>query len=155
MHIIKAEQQEVPTFPIALIVSRFNEEYTDLLYEGALKRLKELDFPEHQITVLFVPGAVEIPLAAQRLARLGKFEAIIAFGVVIRGETSHYDVVCEQASQGCQQVSLKHDLPVIFGVLTTNTAQQAQARLGGDHGHKGIESVNAAVEMVTVLRSLD
>ena len=89
------------SFPVAIVVSRFNHEITGGLLEGALGRLKELGFPETDITVAWVPGAIEIPIAAQRMAQLGTFEAIIALGAVIRGETSHYDYVCQQASQGC------------------------------------------------------
>ena len=142
------------TFPAAIIVSRFNEAVTEALLEGALARLSELGFKENDITTVHVPGAVEIPLVAKRLARTQQFEAIITLGAVIRGETSHYDYVCDQASQGCQRVSLEADLPVIFGVLTTENREQAMARAGGSHSHKGRESVDAAVEMVSLLKQL-
>ncbi|MFM8269656.1 MAG: 6,7-dimethyl-8-ribityllumazine synthase [Pseudomonadota bacterium] len=142
------------TFPIALVVSRFNEEVTSKLLEGAYQRLKELGFDEGQITVVDVPGAVEIPVALQRLAELKDFDALIALGAVIRGETSHYDYVCNLVSEGCQQISLGFKLPVIFGVLTTENEEQAFDRCGGKRGHKGREAVDAACEMVALLREL-
>jgi 6,7-dimethyl-8-ribityllumazine synthase len=142
------------TFPVALVVSRFNEEVTSKLLEGAHARLQELGFDEGQITVVDGPGAVEIPLALQRLAGLKEFDALIALGAVIRGETSHYDYVCNLVSQGCQEISLQFKLPVIFGVLTTENDEQAFDRCGGKHGHKGKDAVDAACEMVALLRSL-
>src|SRR5262249_57949916 len=113
-------EREIPEpFNIAVVVSRFNEDVTTLLYEGAMARLKELNFREDQIVSAFVPGAVEIPLIAQQLAQTGKYAAIICLGAVIRGETSHYDYVCQQVSYGTQKVALTFQIPVIFGVLTT------------------------------------
>ncbi|NBX92438.1 MAG: 6,7-dimethyl-8-ribityllumazine synthase, partial [Proteobacteria bacterium] len=100
------------------------------------------------------PGAVEIPLALQKLAELKQFDALIALGAVIRGETSHYDYVCNLVSSGCQKISLDSGLPVIFGVLTTETEEQAWDRCGGKHGHKGHEAADAACEMVALVRSL-
>lgn len=143
-----------PSFPIAIIVSRFNEKVTQALQEGAIARLNELGFKTGDIRVIDVPGAVEIPLVAQRLARSGHYQAIVALGCVIRGETSHYDYVCEQVSNGCQQVMLENDLPVIFGILTTENGEQAMARAGGSHSHKGRDSIDAAVEMVAKLAEL-
>jgi len=142
-------------FNIAIVVSRFNSDITDKLLEGALGRLKELEFQEDQIAVAWVPGAVELPIVAQQFADTENFDAIVCLGSVIRGETSHYDYVCEQASQGCQQVALEHDLPVIFGVLTTETKAQALDRAGGDHGHKGREAVDAAYEVVSVIDQIN
>lgn len=141
-------------FNVALVVSRFNEEITQLLYQGALDRLKELEFANEHITVVWVPGAFEIPLAAQRLAQSDAYEVIICLGAVIRGETSHYDHICDQTSMGCQKVALKNDIPVIFGVLTTENEAQAMDRAGGNHGNKGREAVNAALDMVSVLRQI-
>lgn len=140
------------TFPIGIVVSRFNEEVTTRLLEGAHQRLKELGFDEGQITVVEVPGAVEIPVVLQRLAEMKQFDALIALGAVIRGDTSHYDYVCEMVSSGCQQISLDFKLPVIFGVLTTENEEQARERCGGSHGHKGREAVDTACEMVSLLR---
>lgn len=154
MQMIDAEDLD-ESFNIAIVISRFNEEVTEMLFEGAMARLRELNFPEQQITVIWVPGAVEIPLAVQRLAKTDIYEAIICLGAVIRGETDHYDYVCQQVSSGCQKVALEHDIPVIFGVLTTEDEAQAFARAGGEHSHKGRESVDAALEMVSVLRQIE
>lgn len=142
-------------FQIAVVVSQFNEEITARLYQGAMERLKELGFSQDRIITVFVPGAVEIPIIAKRLAKSGVFEAIVCLGAVIRGETTHYDYVCDQVSQGCQRIALDYDVPVIFGVLTTENEDQALARVGGEHGHKGRESIDAAMAMVSVMRQLD
>src|SRR4051812_43227628 len=113
--------QNIPgRFNVAIVVSRYHLNITQKLLDGALERLQELKFDSDQITEIWVPGAVEIPITAQRLARTGKFEAIICFGAVIYGETKHFDYVCQQVSQGCMQVALNNDIPVIFGVLTTD-----------------------------------
>lgn len=141
-------------FNVAVIASRFNEDVTEKLLEGALERLTELEFSDEQITVVKVPGAIELPVTAQRFAKTKKYQAIICIGAVIRGETTHYDYVCEQASDGCLRVSLDHELPVIFGVITTENKEQALARAGGDHGHKGRDAVDAAYEMVSVLSQI-
>ncbi len=141
-------------FNVAIVVSRFNSEVTEKLFAGAKGRLKELGFGADEVTACYVPGAIEIPLAAQRLAQIGVYDAIICLGAVIRGETGHYDYVCEQVSQGCQHVALQNDLPVVFGVLTTDNEAQAMERAGGSHGNKGIDAVDTAVEMVAVLRQI-
>lgn len=142
------------SFPIALVVSVFNQAVTSELKQGALHRLRELGFHDDDITVVEVPGAVEIPLIAKRLAMHNRVEAIIALGAVIRGETSHYDYVCEQVSTGCQRIALDYNMPVIFGVLTTENEEQAWDRLGGKHGHKGTEAVDCAIAMHTILAQL-
>lgn len=142
-------------YKLAFIVSRFNQEITEALYQGAMERVAELEICHEFVKTYWVPGAVEIPITAQHLAKSGKYEAIICLGAVIRGETSHYDYVCQQVSDGCLQVALKYDVPVIFGILTTENDEQALARVGGEHGHKGRESVDAAIEMITVLRDID
>lgn len=141
-------------FKVGIVVSRFNQEITQALLDGALRRLNELGFSDSEITVMWVPGAFEIPLAAQRLAQEGVCEAIIALGAVIKGETDHYTYVCQQVSQGCQTVSLQNDMPVLFGVLTTNTEDQAKARAGGLEGNKGADCADAAVKMVSALKQL-
>jgi 6,7-dimethyl-8-ribityllumazine synthase len=148
------ESKTRSAFPIAFVVSRFNPEITGALLEGALVRSRELGFTDQQMTVVWVPGAVELPIAAQRLAQLGIYDAIVVLGAVIRGETTHHHFVAEQASQGCQQVALQNDIPVIFGVLTTENEEQAHDRIGGKHGHKGKDSVDAAMEIVSVLRQI-
>src|SRR5687768_13583330 len=103
----------------AIVVSQFNQTITDKLLDGALTRLKELNVKDDQINLIKVPGAVEIPLTAKLLARSQKYHAIICLGAVIRGDTDHYDYVCQQVSNGCQQVMMDFDVPVIFGILTT------------------------------------
>ena len=130
MHKITGLESPVRPFPVAIVVSRFNHTVTERLRSGALKHLKQLGFSSEWITLVEVPGAVEIPLVVQRLAKKAKHEAIITLGAVIRGETSHYDYVCTQVSQGCQRVAMQYDLPVIFGVLTTeNRSQLLPAKL--------------------------
>ena len=141
-------------FSIAIVASRFNEPMTTALKEGALARLSELGFPAAMIQVVEVPGAVEIPLIAQVIAKSKTVEAILALGVVIRGETSHYEAVCYQVSQGCQRVALDHEIPVVFEVLMAENDAQVWDRLGGLHGHKGVEAVDCAVEMVSLLKQL-
>lgn len=151
---LKKPLSEKNLFHLAIVVSEFNAEITELLLAGALERLKERGFSEAYIAVIKVPGAVEIPLVAQLLARTDLYSAIICLGAVIQGETDHYRYVCEQVSQGCQQVALAHEIPVIFGVLTTQNEAQAFARAGGAEGNKGREAVDAAVRMVEVLQKI-
>ncbi len=137
-----------------IVVSQFNQEITDKLLAGALNRLFELGFQQQQIDVVQVPGAVEIPLAAKLLAETKKYQAIICLGAVIRGDTDHYDYVCQQVSHGCQQVMLTLNIPIIFGVLTTFNLQQAEDRVGGIEGHKGIEAADAAIAMTHVVKQI-
>ena len=153
MKIIKANHiAECPR--IAIVVSRFNENITTALLTGALNRFKELEIDTRFISIAYVPGAVEIPIVAQQFAQTGEYDAILAIGAVIRGETSHYDYVCQQVSYGCQKVMLKHNIPVIFSVLTTDTEEQALARVGGAHGHKGHDCADTALEMISVFKQL-
>lgn len=154
MKLIDCKEMDVTPFPITIIVSRFNEPVTEKLLQSALCRLETLGFDSKLITVVNVPGAVEIPVVANKVAKKNESEAIIALGAVIRGETSHYDYVCSQVSDGCQKVALDYNLPVIFGILTTENGQQALDRAGGAHSDKGKEAVDAACEMVNVLRQL-
>lgn len=142
------------SFPIAIVVSLFNREITQLLQTGAINRLLEQGILLSDIMVVEVPGAVEIPLVAQKLAKSKNYAAIIALGAVIRGETSHYDYVCQQVSHGCQQVALTYEIPVIFGVLTTDNEEQALARVGGQHGHKGHDAADCALAMHAILQQL-
>lgn len=136
----------------AIIVSQFNKIITDKLLEGAKRRCKERNIQEKQLTIVSVPGAIEIPLTAQFLAKTQRYSSIICLGSVIRGETSHYDYVCQQVSYGCQRVSLDHHLPIIFGVLTTENLEQALDRVGGAHGHKGEEAIDTAIAMIKLLK---
>jgi 6,7-dimethyl-8-ribityllumazine synthase len=155
---MKHIKPEVPTnqkpFSMGIVVSQFNSAVTHELLQGALKRLTACGFTTSDITVVEVPGAVEVPIVIKRLAKTQQFEALIAFAAVIRGETTHYDYVCDQVSQGCQRVALDFDIPVIFGVLTTENEEQAWDRLGGKHGHKGEEAADCALAMQSVLRQI-
>ncbi len=145
----------VSQIKIAIVVSEFNQSITGKLLEGAVSRLNQLNFNANQITIVKVPGAVEIPLIAKLLAKSEKYDAIICLGAVIRGDTSHYDYVCQQVSQGCQQVMMEFDIPVIFGILTTENEEQAEDRVGGKEGHKGIDAADAAIEMIKVMHLLE
>ncbi len=118
-----------------------------------MERLKELNVTADE-TLVRVPGAVEIPLVLQRLAKTGNFEVMIALGAVIRGETGHYDYVCKQVSDGCQKISLQYNIPIVFGVLTTDDEEQALERVGGPHGHKGREAAEVACHIVSILRQI-
>lgn len=138
-------------FNLAIVVSQFNLDITDALLNSALERLKEVNFSEECITIVRIPGAIEIGLVAQQLALSeANYLAIICLGAVIRGETDHYNYVCQQVSYACQKVALEESIPVIFGVLTTDNKQQAVARIS-----KGAEAVNTALEMISILNQLD
>lgn len=129
----------------AIAVSRFNPEITAGLLAGAREALTEADVPADDVTVVRVPGAFELPLAAKKLA--GRYQAIVALGAVIRGDTPHFDYVAGECARGIQQVMLETGVPVVFGVLTTDTLEQAQARAGGAHGNKGYDAAMTALEM--------
>lgn len=139
---------------LAIVVSLFNEEITAALLAGAEERLVELGVAQENIKVVKVPGVVEIPLTAKLLAKSRQYDALICLGAVVRGETTHYDYVCSQVSEGCQQVMLSCELPVIFGVLTTENLEQAQERCGGKMGHKGRDAAEAALHMISVMQAL-
>ncbi len=155
MKSIKHQSFHAPSsFSLAMIVSEFNQDITQALKAGALAYLETQGFCMDDLTVVDVPGAFEIPLVAQRLAQTKQFAAIITLGAVIRGETSHYDFICQQVSEGCMRVSLAYDVPVIFGVLTTENEAQAWDRTGGAHGHKGVDAVACALAMQDILKQL-
>ncbi len=137
---------------IAIVVSDFNPEVTSRLQEGALSYLQEHDYPAVQ--TYHVPGAYEIPLAAKALLETKKVDAVIALGAVIRGETSHYDYVCNAVERGCSQLQLEFTKPVVFGVLTTENEEQAFDRLGGKYGHKGREAAQTALQMLALLKDI-
>ena len=139
---------------IAIVVSRFNDTITRRLLEGAHDALVRHAVREDDIDVAWVPGAVEIPLAAQAMARTGEYDAVVTLGAVIRGATSHYDSVCNMVASGVARVSLESGLPVIFGVLTTDTIEQAIERSGSKAGNKGSEAAMAAIEMTSLLGRL-
>lgn len=138
----------------AVIVSRFNSFITDRLLAGALDALKRSGAAEDAIEIVKVPGSWELPLTAKALIATKRFQAIIALGAVIRGDTPHFDHVANQASSGLAAVSLESSIPVAFGVLTTNTVEQAIDRAGGKSGNKGYDAAITAIEMADLLRRL-
>ena len=140
---------------VGIVVSRFNEFISSKLLEGALDCLKRHDIKDEDIEIAWVPGAFEIPLIASKMAKSKKYDAIICLGSVIRGTTSHYDYVCSEVSKGIASVSLQSDLPVIFGVLTTDNIEQAVERAGTKAGNKGFNSALTAIEMVNVCKELE
>ena len=139
---------------VALVAARFNEFITAKLIGGALDGLKRHGVPEEAIHLAWVPGAFEFPLVASKLANSGKYDAVICLGAVIRGSTSHYDYVCAEVSKGIATVSLQSQIPVLFGVLTTDTIEQAIERAGTKAGNKGYDCALSAVEMVNLLREI-
>jgi 6,7-dimethyl-8-ribityllumazine synthase len=142
------------TANFALVVSRFNSFIVDSLQGGAIDALQRHGVPESAITVVKVPGAYELPLVAKRLAESGKYDAIIALGAVIRGGTPHFDYVAGECAKGIGQVGLNSNLPVVFGVLTTDTIEQAIERAGTKAGNKGADAAMTALELVSLLRKL-
>ena len=138
----------------ALVVSRFNDFITSKLLDGALDTLVRHGADADAATVVWVPGAVEIPLACQHLARSGKYDAIIALGCVIRGGTPHFEYVSSESSKGMGSVSLETGIPIAFGVLTVNSIEQAIERAGTKMGNKGCEAALSAIEMVGLLKAL-
>ena len=141
-------------FHYAIIVSRFNDQVTSKLLEGARHCFQRHKVPQNQIKIVQCPGAFELPQVANRLALLKKYDAIICLGAVIRGETPHFEYVCSETARGVQNVALQHNIPVVFGVLTTDTEAQALDRVGGVHGHKGWDAALTAMEMAELFRSL-
>ena len=145
-----------PEARIAIVVSRFNSFINERLIDGALDVIKRQGLvPDEQITLVRVPGAVEIPLAVKKLAKSGKVDAIVALGCVIRGDTYHFELVANENSKGMAQVMLEHEIPVAFGVLTTDNVEQAIQRAGTKAGNKGAEAALSALEMINVLKNLD
>ena len=136
---------------VAVVAARFNAKIVDELLAGCLRRLSELGLPGDRVETHRVPGAFELPVAARVLAQTKRFSAVICLGCVVRGDTPHFDYVAGEAARGIQQVAVTEGLPVIFGVLTTNTEQQALDRVGGSHGHAGERAAEAAVEMVAMV----
>ena len=139
---------------VALVAARFNDFITSKLVEGALDALKRHGAAEQNLTVVWVPGSFEIPLVSRKVAASGKYDAVIALGAVIRGATSHFDYVAAEVSKGVAQVTLETGVPVIFGVLTTDTIEQAIERAGTKAGNKGSDAAMAAMEMVDLLKNL-
>lgn len=138
-----------------IVASRFNDLVTRRLLEGARDGLRRHGVDDASVDVAWVPGAAEIPLAAKHLAETGRYAAVLTVGAVIRGATSHYDVVCSMVSGGVSRAALDTGVPIVFGVLTTDTLEQALERAGSKAGNKGFEAAMVALEMATLLGSLD
>ena len=138
----------------AVVASRFNQMVVDRLLAGSVSCLERHGVDTEDLDVAWVPGAFELPVAAQRLAVTGQFDAVICLGAVIRGETAHFEHVAGQAAAGIQRVALDTGVPVILGVLTTDSVEQAMDRAGGKHGNKGWDAAMAAIETASVLESL-
>ncbi|MEE1286554.1 MAG: 6,7-dimethyl-8-ribityllumazine synthase [Ruminobacter sp.] len=144
-----------PQAKVAIVISRFNSFINERLLEGAVDVLKRVgQVADDNITVAYVPGAIEIPLVVKKLAKTRKYEAIIALGCVIRGDTYHFEVVANESSKGLAHVMLEEEIPVAFGVLTTDTIEQAIQRAGSKAGNKGAEAASAALEMVSLLTNI-
>ena len=139
---------------IGIVVARFNEFITSKLLGGAVDGLVRHDVSEDNIEVAWVPGAFEIPLVAKKMAKSGKYDAMICLGAVIRGSTSHYDYVCNEVSKGIASVSLESEIPVMFGILTTENIEQAIERAGTKAGNKGYDCALGAIEMVNLLAQI-
>lgn len=134
---------------IGIVCSEWNETVTGALLNGAMDTLNEIGIQKKDIQISYVPGTFELPLGAQRLAQLNDLDAIICLGCVIQGETRHFDFICQAAADGIMRVGLQYDKPVVFGVLTTDTQQQALDRCGGKHGNKGVEAALTAIKMLS------
>lgn len=154
MNIIEGKLAGAAGMKIAIVAARFNEFIVSRLIEGARDALVRHDVREEDISLAWVPGAFEIPVAARRLAESKRYDAVIALGAVIRGSTSHYDYVCAEVSKGIAHVSLSTGVPVMFGVLTTDTIQQAIERAGTKAGNKGHDCALGAIEMVNLLKQM-
>lgn len=139
---------------IAIVVARFNEFITSKLLSGCIDCLIRHEAADEDLTVAWVPGAFEIPMAAKKLAESGKYDAVICLGAVIRGATPHFDYVCAEASKGIAQVSMQTGVPVAFGVLTTENIQQAVERAGTKAGNKGVDCAMTAMEMVNLFKEM-
>lgn len=139
---------------VGIVAARFNEFITSKLLSGAVDGLVRHGVKEEDITTAWVPGAFEIPLIAGKMAKSGKYDAIICVGAVIRGATSHYDYVCNEVSKGIAQVSLQSDIPVLFGVVTTDNIEQAIERAGTKAGNKGYDCALSAIEMVNLIKQI-
>lgn len=139
---------------VGIVAARFNEFIVSKLIGGAMDGLIRHDIPEDHVTLAWVPGAFEIPIAAKKMAESGKYDAVICLGTVIRGATSHYDYVCNEVSKGIAQVSMSTGIPVMFGIVTTENIEQAIERAGTKAGNKGYDCALGAIEMVNLLKQM-
>lgn len=140
---------------VGIVAGRFNEFITSKLVGGAMDGLLRHDVKDEDVDIAWVPGAFEIPLVASKMAKSGKYDAVICLGAVIRGDTTHYDYVCNEVSKGIAHVSLDTGVPVMFGVLTTENIEQAIERAGTKAGNKGSDCAEGAIEMVNLLREME
>ena len=145
-------QDVPPDARVAVVAARFNEQIVDELLLGCQRRLRQIGVSEDRVEVHRVPGAFELPVAARLLVESKRFDAVVCLGCVIRGDTPHFEYVAGEAARGIQQVAVASAVPVIFGVLTTNTLEQARERVGGAHGHAGERAAEAAAEMIVLAR---
>ncbi len=152
MNVIQAKPGMSTQKKVAIVTAKFNEELTLKLESGAIEQLAKNDLQPY--ARVYVPGAVEIPLAVKNLLEKGDCDAVVALGIVIRGETSHYDYVCNSVERGCSELQLQYNKPVAFGVLTTENRGQAEARCGGAKGNKGEEAAQVALDMLQVIDSI-
>ena len=155
MKVLEGKLVDGGNIKVAIVVARFNEFITSKLLGGALDTLARHGVQDDDISVAWVPGAFEIPLIAGKLAESGKYDTVIALGAVIRGSTSHYDLVCNEAAKGIAQVQMKTGVPVLFGIITTENIEQAIERAGSKAGNKGSECAESAIEMVNLIREIE
>lgn len=155
MKIFEGKLTSEKEIKIGIVCARFNEFIVSKLLSGALDALQRHNIKDDNIHIAWVPGSFEIPLIASKMASSKKYDAVICLGAVIRGSTSHYDYVCAEVSKGIASVSLKSDIPVMFGVLTTENIEQAIERAGTKSGNKGFDSAIGAIEMVNLIREIE
>jgi len=146
-----SQGKDISNYRFGIVVSEWNEEVTESMLEGAVSTIISMGGDREKVTRMDVPGSFELTLGAQHLAQQDQIDAVICIGCVIQGETRHFDFICQAVAQGITEVGLKYDKPVIFGVLTADTRQQALDRAGGKHGNKGDEAGATAVKMLTAL----
>ncbi len=140
---------------IGIVCARFNDFIVSRLLGGALDGLKRHGVPEENVDVAWVPGAFELPLICQKMAQSGKYDAVIALGSVIRGSTSHYDLVCNESAKGIAQASLQYGVPIMNGIITTENIEQAIERAGSKAGNKGSECAAGALEMINLIKGME
>ncbi len=155
MNTLEGDFQTTANLRFGIVAARWNDFVVDSLISGATDVLRRHGVEEQNITLIRTPGAFEMPLVLDRLAAGERFDALIALGAVIRGATPHFDYVAGECAKGISQIALEHGLPVMFGVLTTDTIEQAVERAGSKAGNKGAEAALAAIEMVSLLRKID
>ena len=151
IHVLEGKVVAPEEMKVGIVASRFNEIIVNKLFGGAVDGLVRHGVEEDNITAAWVPGAFEIPVTAAKMAKSGRYDAVICVGAVIRGDTTHYDYVCNEVSKGIAQVSMATGVPVLFGILTTENIEQAIARAGSKAGNKGYDCALSAVEMVNLL----